>query len=191
MPSGILRFLFLISRYVGICAPIGSWRMRLPVAAKIALQSAGANGGTPGSPTPLDGTSMPCSTMCVRVIGRRLVDARRAGKSLKLLCSTRPFLKRDLAVFGERQPHHGRALDLRADALGVDAEAAVDRGIDARHRDVALVVDRDLDDGRDVADEAAMRGDAEPLTLRQLACPSRPSRPPARRPRRSRPVSIG
>jgi hypothetical protein len=31
---------------------IGSSRMRLPVAAKMALQSAGATGGTPGSPTP-------------------------------------------------------------------------------------------------------------------------------------------
>ena len=32
--------------------------MRLPVAAKIALHSAGAKGGTPGSPTPLGGVSM-------------------------------------------------------------------------------------------------------------------------------------
>src|SRR5215510_3637904 len=31
---------------------IGSWRMRLPVAANSALQSAGIVGGTPGSPTP-------------------------------------------------------------------------------------------------------------------------------------------
>jgi len=30
--------------------------MRLPVAAKMALQSAGATGGTPGSPTPPNGT---------------------------------------------------------------------------------------------------------------------------------------
>jgi len=52
-----------------ICDPIGRRRMRLPVAAKIALQSAGANGGTPGSPTPLDGTSMPFSTICVFVKG--------------------------------------------------------------------------------------------------------------------------
>jgi hypothetical protein len=48
-------------------SPIGSLRMRLPVAAKMALHSAGANGGTPGSPTPLGGTLMPCSTMWVCV----------------------------------------------------------------------------------------------------------------------------
>jgi hypothetical protein len=41
--------------------------MRLPVAAKTALQSAGANGGTPGSPAPLDGTLIGCWTMWVRV----------------------------------------------------------------------------------------------------------------------------
>lgn len=39
----------------------GSSRIRFPVAAKIALQAAGANGGTPGSPTPAGGASL--STM--------------------------------------------------------------------------------------------------------------------------------
>ena len=39
----------------------GSSRIRFPVAAKIALQTAGANGGTPGSPTPAGGASL--STM--------------------------------------------------------------------------------------------------------------------------------
>jgi hypothetical protein len=38
-------------------AVTGSERIRLPVAAKIALQSAGAMGGTPGSPTPPIGMS--------------------------------------------------------------------------------------------------------------------------------------
>ena len=49
--------------YASSCLPIGSARMRLPVAAKIALISAGANGGTPGSPTPLGGVSGPGGTM--------------------------------------------------------------------------------------------------------------------------------
>ena len=35
--------------------PIGNCRMRLPVAAKIALAIAGATGGSPGSPTPPSG----------------------------------------------------------------------------------------------------------------------------------------
>src|SRR5215470_14991532 len=53
--------------YSAICGPIGRLRMRLPVAAKIALHKAGVNGGTPGSPTPLEGTSMPAGTMWTRV----------------------------------------------------------------------------------------------------------------------------
>ena len=52
------------------------------------------------------------------------------------------ILEGDLAIFGERQPHHGRAFDLRANALGIDIEAAVDRGIDPRHCEIALLVDR-------------------------------------------------
>ena len=44
-------------------SPIGRLRMRLPVAAKIALHSAGMNGGSPGSPTPLACTSNGCGTM--------------------------------------------------------------------------------------------------------------------------------
>jgi hypothetical protein len=44
---------------VSSCLPIASARMCFAVAAKIALIRAGANGGTPGSPTPLDGVSGP------------------------------------------------------------------------------------------------------------------------------------
>ncbi len=36
----------------------GKSRMRLPVAAKIALQNAATNGGTPGSPTPAGGAEL-------------------------------------------------------------------------------------------------------------------------------------
>ncbi len=46
-------------------SPNGMERKRLPVATKIALASAGANGGTPGSPTPVACTSNGCSTMVV------------------------------------------------------------------------------------------------------------------------------
>src|SRR6266404_7329105 len=38
-----------------LCFPTGRSRMRVPVAAKIALQNAAMNGGTPGSPTPAGG----------------------------------------------------------------------------------------------------------------------------------------
>ena len=42
---------------------MGNWRIRLPVAAKMALHSTGAIGGKPGSPTPPSGTDP---------VGRRL-----------------------------------------------------------------------------------------------------------------------
>ena len=45
-------------------APIGMLRRRLPVAAKTALASAGANGGRPGSPTPPACVPGGASTMC-------------------------------------------------------------------------------------------------------------------------------
>ena len=45
-----------------LCFEIGSSRIRLPVAAKMALVSAGMNGGTPGSPTP-PGGKFPAVTM--------------------------------------------------------------------------------------------------------------------------------
>src|SRR2546422_597607 len=38
--------------------PIGSFRIRVPVAAKIALATAGAIGGVPGSPTPPGGSAL-------------------------------------------------------------------------------------------------------------------------------------
>ncbi len=44
----------------------GNSRIRFPLAAKIALQTAGANGGTPGSPTPAGGASL--STMWTFVL---------------------------------------------------------------------------------------------------------------------------
>ncbi len=54
------------------------------------------------------------------------------------------------------------------------------------HGQLALVVDRHLDNGRDIADEAAMRGDAEPVALRHGTTPAaflrdivrRPAQPP-------------
>ena len=49
--------------YVSSCLPIGNARIRLPVAAKMALIKAGANGGTPGSPTPLGGVLASTGTM--------------------------------------------------------------------------------------------------------------------------------
>ena len=59
--------------------------------------------------------------------------------------------------------------NLRADAIRVDDRAAIDGDVDARHGDIALLVDRRLDHRRHVAHEAAMDGEAKAVAFRQLA----------------------
>src|SRR2546429_9276095 len=68
-------------------------------------------------------------------------------------------------MLGEAHAHDRGALDLRLDPLRIDEGSAIYRGIDPRHGELALVVNGDLDDGRDIADEAAVRGNAEPVSL--------------------------
>src|SRR5271156_1774710 len=70
------------------CFLIGRLRIRLPVAAKIALQIAGDIGGTPGSPTPAGGAELGTIWMCVST-GASLM--RATGYLSKLDCCTRPL----------------------------------------------------------------------------------------------------
>jgi hypothetical protein len=66
---------------------IGSVRMRFPVAAKIALHSAGMAGGSGGSPSPVGELSE--RRKCTSIGG---ACASRSGAKLsKLACTTRPF----------------------------------------------------------------------------------------------------
>ncbi|MGY4186140.1 hypothetical protein ACVI1I_002912 [Bradyrhizobium sp. USDA 4459] len=78
--------------YASNCLPIGSARMRLPVAEKMAFISAGANGGTPGSPTPLGGVSGAGGTMWTFVTSGAS-SILTTWKSSKFFCSTLPSLK--------------------------------------------------------------------------------------------------
>jgi hypothetical protein len=64
----------------------GSWRTRLPVAAKIALHSAGASGGTGGSPTPPQ--KSPLGTITVSTCGTSAM--RSISQSWKFDCSAAP-----------------------------------------------------------------------------------------------------
>src|ERR1700730_8109453 len=66
----------------------GSERMRLPVAAKIALQSAGATIAGGGSPQPPQ--KPPLGITMISTFG--LSARRNIGKSWKFDCSTRPSL---------------------------------------------------------------------------------------------------
>src|SRR5690606_763305 len=69
------------------CFESGSERMRFPVAAKIALHSAGITGGSGGSPRPVGGLSV--LRKCTSSSGGACVS-RSSGKSWKLLCTARP-----------------------------------------------------------------------------------------------------
>src|SRR5882762_4303377 len=66
----------------------GNSRMRFPVAAKIALHSAGAIAGNPGSPIPPGAASL--STMCTYV-SRGAEFMRATGNESKFDCSIAPF----------------------------------------------------------------------------------------------------
>jgi len=61
--------------YTNFCRPIGSRRMRLPVAAKIALVIAGTIGEVPGSPVPVGAESL--FTMLTLISGASLNLAMR------------------------------------------------------------------------------------------------------------------
>src|SRR4029079_14729439 len=81
-------------------------------------------------------------------------------------------LEGDRAMFGEAHAHDRGAFDLRLDPLRIDVGSAVYGGIDPRHGELALVVNGHLDDGRDVADEAAMRRNAEAVSLGDRPAPA-------------------
>ena len=63
-----------LRRYYAPCIELsenGSERSRLPVAAKMAFEIAGATAGTPGSPTPVGGSDE--GTMCTSTFGMSLM----------------------------------------------------------------------------------------------------------------------
>ena len=78
----------------------------------------------------------------------------------------------DAAIKRVRHAHDGRALDLRADTFWVDAEAAIDCGVDFRHPDRAVFVDLHPHDGRNRCLPSEMRGDAEPFAVGQFLTPT-------------------
>src|SRR6202023_2412809 len=75
------------------------------------------------------------------------------------------LLERDLAISGKAEAHDRGALDLRLDPLRIDVGAAIDRGVDLMDRELALVADRYLDDGRDIADKTAVCRNAEAVSF--------------------------
>ena len=122
----------------------GSRRSLWPVAAKTAFATAGAIGGTPGSPTPLGRLG---ARHDVHLDDRHLEEAQGpVVVEVRLLHAA--FAERDLAVERGGEAEHDRGLDLRRHARGVHRRAAVDRADDAVHADAALVRPRPPPPGR-------------------------------------------
>ena len=142
--------------------------MRLPVAAKIALQTAGATVGTPGSPSPPGG--WPESRMCTSVTGDLGDPHHRVGVEVRLLDAA--AVERDLAV--ERRGHRvdRAALHLRLDLIRVDRDPAVDRADEAVDPYRAVVGDRDLGHVRRVARVGEAHRDAARASRRQRRAPA-------------------
>ena len=71
----ILKIFVNLSFQTSFCLPMGSLRMRLPVAAKIALVMAGTIGELPGSPVPVGLSKL--STILTFISGLSLIFAIR------------------------------------------------------------------------------------------------------------------
>ena len=71
----ILKIFVNLPFQTSFCLPMGSLRMRLPVAAKIALVIAGTIGEVPGSPVPVGAESL--LTMLTLISGVSLIRAMR------------------------------------------------------------------------------------------------------------------
>src|SRR3981189_3951817 len=112
--------MILLSQLRGWSA-MGRRRIRLPVAAKIALPSAGAIGGTPGSPTPPGGASL--STMYTCVLWRDVHPRHHIIGEIGLLDP--PLTDRYATIKRVAEPHHCGPLPLGAHSIGLHGQASM------------------------------------------------------------------
>ena len=101
---------------------------------------------------------------------RRDVDARDQVIGIIALLDAAVF-HGYVAVQRIADAHDRGTLQLRAHPIGVDDRAAIDRHIEPRYRDLAVIADGDMRDDGHIAQEAAMDGDAATLPRRQLLTP--------------------
>src|SRR5439155_11857804 len=99
---------------------------------------------------------------------RRVIHARHL-KVVEVALRDAPVGRRDLAAHREPGGHHRRALELRADAVGVHDDPRIHHLLDARYPYAAASVRFHFDDRRDIRVEAAMGSDAQPPATARLA----------------------
>ena len=143
-------------------------RTRWPMAAKMALQIAGATGGNAGSPTPVGGLSL--WMKCTSTLGWFGDAQDRVLVEVRLLDAA--VLHRDL-----QSQHRAVAVDDAAFALIVRA-AHVDDGSDvagdhhAMQADALVRIHADLGDFGEMPGMAEMEREAHPMSRGQLAAPA-------------------
>src|SRR5258708_11291714 len=74
-------------------------------------------------------------------------------------------LEGDLAIFGEREPHDGGALDLRLDPLRIDERSPIDRGLHFANVELPLIAHPYPDDHRVTADHTPMHANPQPVSF--------------------------
>src|SRR5262245_60585476 len=119
----------------------GSARMRLPVAAKIALQSAGATSAGGGSPTPPEPAARHDNALDFRRLGK---THHRIVVEVRLLDA--PVLNGDLAKQRGGEAPHDAAFHLLGDGERIDGIARIQRKDDTTHPHVPNVAERHLQD---------------------------------------------
>jgi len=153
--------------------PIGKRRMRLPVAAKMAL----ASGGTLGSPTPVGGR-FACDDVNFN-FGR--FEHPQHGRVVEIVLLNTAVLERDFGFECSGQAKNDAAFHLRLDDVGIDGAPAINGANHTMHTYGAVLFDRSLHNLGDVAIERKMRGDAAGRCRRRkgpcrnrISCPSAP-----------------
>ncbi len=157
-----------VTRCAGLSDRWAAGGSRLPVAAKIALATAGAMGGVPGFADAAHG----CAALHQKDLDprHRLHAQDRVVVEVALLDA--PVLERDPTVEGGREPEDDAGFHLRADGVRVDDGAAVDGAHHAMDGDLARRRHRDFRHLRDEAAEGFVHGDAHRVPGRQLAAPA-------------------
>ncbi len=103
---------------------------------------------------------------------RRLADAQHLI-IVEVALLNLAVLEGDFALQGHAHTHDRGALHLRADSIRIDRRTAVDGEVEPRNGDVAFVVHCCFDNDCGIAQVVTEHSQAEAVTGRQFAAPSR------------------
>ena len=132
------------------------------MAAKIALQNAATNGGTPGSPTPA-GRRRALRNVDVG-LSRNLVDpGHRIVIEIGLLDYA--VLGGDFSAAHDARAKNHRTFELRAGRFRIYDQPRIHRCINTRDADLAVITHLHFNHRSHISQETAMRGESKPVAL--------------------------